>query len=293
MQTIMSDFLPSNRHRRGDPSAAGDGMVFFQYKHGKEIWLTPEQLAEAKKALNERSARRRSVLADNAKKPERLFRRGDLSPTGNGMVFVSYSYGWRESWTTPDKLTAMRESAKETSKKINAKHSRKAWRKQWAKKPETIARIEAKKQDPAWLKEERAKNNADQKKRRAESPSFRIAHNLRVRIRSAMIICGAQKAATTEALIGCSLDAFRLHIESQFKPGMTWEDRTAWHIDHVIPLSLFDLTKPEQQKIAFHYRNCRPEWKTVNLRKNDRVDGELFLGRHYKKPRTIIPFKAA
>lgn len=226
----------------------------------------------------------------NQDQQPKRFRRGDPSPKADGLVFMGYTNGGKEWWTTPEKLNEYRTRAKGSSKAQHQKTSRKQWRKDWAKKPETIARIEARKQNPEWLARKRAKNNADQKRRRAENPSFRIAHNIRIRIRSALIVCGAAKAANTEVLIGCSIEAFRLHIEANFKPGMTWDNRTAWHVDHKLPLSMFDLTNPEQQKIAFSFKNCIPEWKTDNLKKNDRIEGELFSGRHYKK---IVNLKIA
>ena len=264
----------------------GDGLVFFCYKHGKEVWGTAAQLSELRAKIARQASERRKV--SSSKQFDRIYRRGDPSPNGDGKVFMGYHPGGKEWWTTPEHLAEARAASREQSKKTNRRPARKAWRKQWAQKPETKARLELQKQDPEWMKQERAKKNADQKRRRAQSPSFRAAHNIRVRIRSALVARGINKSETTEALIGCSIDAFRLHIEANFKPGMTWENRTAWHIDHKLPLSMFDLTRPEQQKIAFHYNNCVPEWKHINLKKNDKVEGELFLGRHY---RTIVPFR--
>lgn len=45
-----------------------------------------------------------------------------------------------------------------------------------------------------------------------------------------------------------------------------------WHIDHVIPVSLFDLDDEEQQKIAFNWRNTMPLTKNDNLKKGNTID---------------------
>jgi hypothetical protein len=42
--------------------------------------------------------------------------------------------------------------------------------------------------------------------------------------------------------IDCNRDAFRAWIEGQFKPGMSWENRREWHLDHIVPRSSFDLS---------------------------------------------------
>jgi hypothetical protein len=60
------------------------------------------------------------------------------------------------------------------------------------------------------------------------------------------------------------------HIEAQFMPGMTWENRELWHVDHIIPCAAFDLTDPAQQRSCFHYGNLRPLWAKENQRKSDK-----------------------
>ena len=66
------------------------------------------------------------------------------------------------------------------------------------------------------------------------------------------------------------------HIESQFKPGMTWDNwsRTGWHLDHIKPLVTFDLTDPEQFRVACHYLNLQPLWAKENLSKGGRVQND-------------------
>jgi hypothetical protein len=81
------------------------------------------------------------------------------------------------------------------------------------------------------------------------------------------------KSDHTLSLLGCSIEEFRKHIESQFQEGMTWENqgRNGWELDHIIPCSYFDLSDPEQQRICFNYRNLQPLWKLENRRKQAKV----------------------
>lgn len=55
-----------------------------------------------------------------------------------------------------------------------------------------------------------------------------------------------------------------------------------WHIDHVIPLSQFDLLNEEEQLLAFNWRNTMPLSATENLKKNKRIDIAQ-IDEHLKK----------
>lgn len=55
-----------------------------------------------------------------------------------------------------------------------------------------------------------------------------------------------------------------------------------WHIDHVIPISKFDLNDEGQQLLAFNWRNTMPLSCKENLAKNNKIIKEQ-LALHYKK----------
>lgn len=115
--------------------------------------------------------------------------------------------------------------------------------------------------------EVRERLRQQEKERRKTDPQFALRQGLRCRIRSALSDQGTYKKETTEELLGCSIQEFHQHLESQFLPGMTWGNRSEWHIDHIKPCAAFDLTNEEERKACFHYTNLRPLWKKDNLRK--------------------------
>ena len=77
------------------------------------------------------------------------------------------------------------------------------------------------------------------------------------------------KPTKTTDLIGCSISFLMKHLEDLFVDGMTWENYGlyGWHVDHIVPISSFDLTCEKQQKECFHYTNMQPLWAFDNLSK--------------------------
>lgn len=110
------------------------------------------------------------------------------------------------------------------------------------------------------------KTTQNKKIKKNIDPSFKIADYVRSRILSALKKQRINKNNKTLELIGCSFKQYKQHLESQFKPEMTWENHgEIWEIDHIKPCSSFDLTDIEQQKQCFHYTNTQPLFKTTSI----------------------------
>lgn len=100
--------------------------------------------------------------------------------------------------------------------------------------------------------------------------NYRLASILRSRLNCAL---RNSKGGSAVDDLGCSIEEFKLYLESKWQLGMTWNGhgRDGWHIDHIIPLVSFDLTDPEQLKKACHYTNLQPLWAEDNLSKGCQV----------------------
>mgnify|MGYP001484693391 CR=1 FL=1 len=107
-----------------------------------------------------------------------------------------------------------------------------------------------------------------QKERYRTDPQTNMKVRLRARIRSAVREMQVDKSGRTFDLVGCSILDLMRHLESQFKDGMSWENMSEWHIDHIRPCASFDLTDEAQQRECFHYTNLQPLWATENLQKH-------------------------
>ena len=69
--------------------------------------------------------------------------------------------------------------------------------------------------------------------------------------------------------MGCTPLQLREHLEKQFVDGMTWDNRSDWHIDHIIPLSSAKTT--EELNTLCHYTNLQPLWASENLSKGKKM----------------------
>ena len=130
-----------------------------------------------------------------------------------------------------------------------------------------------------------AKNNpekARERRRKAhirtmKNPNRRIRCSLRATIRSAIMRFGSSvKKESTLELIGCSIAFLRTHLESNFHKDerISWKTYgiKGWHIDHIIPCALFDLTKLEERKKCFNWTNLQPLWGIDNCKKGKKLN---------------------
>ena len=109
------------------------------------------------------------------------------------------------------------------------------------------------------------------KSRRQIDMGFKIKSNLSSRLSN--LINKKGQGLTTQELIGCDRDKLTHHLQSQFTDGMTWENYglKGWHVDHIIPISLYDLTNEYEVKKACHYTNLQPLWWKDNLEKGNKI----------------------
>jgi len=103
---------------------------------------------------------------------------------------------------------------------------------------------------------------------------FKLKNNLRSRFNKAFSKNYKNGSAIKE--LGCSINELKLYLESKFKEGMSWgnygkfkKDSSTWNIDHIRPLSHFNLNDPEEVKKACHFTNLQPLWAKENLIKSN------------------------
>ena len=111
------------------------------------------------------------------------------------------------------------------------------------------------------------------KKRLQNDPIYKMIRNIRSRIKNALKNKSIKNYMKPMELFGASYEEVWNHLESQFKDGMTRynNNRKGWHIDHIKPISSFDLTDLEQLKKCCNYKNLQPLWWYDNLSKGIKI----------------------
>lgn len=118
----------------------------------------------------------------------------------------------------------------------------------------------------------RERYNAWVRKSLSESPSKKISAHFSTLIHRAL---GKAKAGRSwRTFVDYSLEELMSHLERQFKPGMSWENKGDWHIDHIIPRSSFEYSSPDDPefKKCWSLSNLQPLWAVDNIRKNAKLD---------------------
>jgi|SRR5579885_2284984 len=115
-----------------------------------------------------------------------------------------------------------------------------------------------------------------QRRKRKNDPVWRVKQAMCNRLRKALKSKGIKKQVSVSKSFGCTNAELKVWIESQFKPGMTWDNYGngpgKWQVDHNVPLAFFDLTTEKGQREANHWSNLRPMWYEEHQNKTTQRD---------------------
>jgi hypothetical protein len=163
-----------------------------------------------------------------------------------------------------------RKAAREyyASHKIHAKARMKAWESKNRERVNVTHRLWGLR-NPDKVKSHQESTN----KIRRGSPKGQINARMAAAVRRTLR-SDARNGHGWEKLVGYTVVQLKNHLEKQFLPGMTWENRKLWDIDHIIPLSAFNFQSPENIdfKKAWDLKNLRPLWRFDNRSKGSRIN---------------------
>src|SRR3546814_20855607 len=80
-------------------------------------------------------------------------------------------------------------------------------------------------------------------KRWSSDPQWTINRRMSAGVKSSL--GDGKNGRSWETLVGYTVADLMAHLERQFLPGMSWDNRGEWHIDHIRPLCSFEFTSPD------------------------------------------------
>lgn len=118
-------------------------------------------------------------------------------------------------------------------------------------------------------KKHKEQRNERLKVLRATNIEWRITQSLRARVHD---VLQRYKSTSFSSLLGCTHNHLKIWLQSQFVNGMDFENYGSyWHIDHIIPVSVFDINDKIQQLLCFNWSNLRPLQVHKNLQKSNKL----------------------
>ncbi len=134
-----------------------------------------------------------------------------------------------------------------------------------------------------WYQENKERRNEEYNRRYHSDPVFKFQQLCRRRIGMAFSDQDLRKSNNTIEYLNCSVPWLIQWFTYCFSSEMTLENHGSyWHMDHVIPVNLFDLTDPVQVYFCFSWFNLSPLPGSENMSKQDTINTRQ-LTQHIQK----------
>lgn len=155
-------------------------------------------------------------------------------------------------------------------KSNRCKECKQKYQKQWIDKNRckvNAYNLEYAKTNKTWLTPEKRLNACKYlKKRKLLDPEFHLRTKIKLCI--FMVLSRPQKTSWVLKYVGCTSEQLRKHFEDQFLDGMSWGNmgrgENKWSVDHIRPISSFNMLKEEEIFVANNFKNLRPMWWAEN-----------------------------
>ena len=112
-----------------------------------------------------------------------------------------------------------------------------------------------------------------EKYRKDTDPLYKLINNFRTAIYQVLKENNVQKNDHYFDILKYSPENLIEHLESKFKDNMTWDNYGEWHVDHIKPISLFQITEIGDNEFmsCWSLENLQPLWGEENIRKSNKI----------------------
>jgi hypothetical protein len=119
----------------------------------------------------------------------------------------------------------------------------------------------------------REKKRDYQKTRRETEPLYRLISNFRTAIYQVLKESNVEKNGHYFEILKYTPEELINHLESQFKEDMSWDNYGKWHVDHILPISSFQIKEIGDGEFmkCWSLSNLQPLWGEENIRKSNKI----------------------
>ncbi len=114
------------------------------------------------------------------------------------------------------------------------------------------------------------------KQRRQNDPLFRLTLILRAKMPRPLM----GQPTSLIKLVGCSTVELKAWLRFRFSDKMTWVNMGSyWEVDHILPVSAFNLLHDDDKALCFHWTNLQPLAVRENRSKSNKIMPHYFWNK--------------
>ena len=112
-----------------------------------------------------------------------------------------------------------------------------------------------------------------ERNRKARDPLYKLISNFRTAIYQVLKESNVVKNEHYFDVLPYSQEELIQHLENQFTDDLTWDNYGEWHVDHIIPISSFNIQEMGDEEFikCWSLENLQPLWGEENIRKSNSV----------------------
>ena len=104
-------------------------------------------------------------------------------------------------------------------------------------------------------------------------PLYKLINNFRTAIYQVLKENNVKKNGHYFDILKYTPDDLINHLESKFTDKMNWDNYGEWHVDHILPISSFDIKEIGDGEFmrCLELKNLQPLWGDENIKKSNKI----------------------
>ena len=112
-----------------------------------------------------------------------------------------------------------------------------------------------------------------ERNRKSIDPLYKLISNFRTAIYQVLKESNVEKNRHYFDILQYTPEELIIHLESQFKDTMSWDNYGEWHVDHKLPITSFNIEEMGDKEFmkCWALENLQPMWGEDNIRKSNKI----------------------